>query len=365
MKSVTNNIYEKMTKYDFSVIIIAVIISIMGLINIYSATNKGFFGHQLILVGVGMALMIVFTIVDYRKMGRIVYIAYALNVLLLVVVLVLGRTAMGATRWLSISFLNIQPSELMKITMMLALAKYFNDDINVRGYTLRELLVPALMVAAPVGLVVIQPDLGTTLLLIIAAFSMFLFVKIRIQSVIILAVVAIITLPVVYNFALKDYQKKRVITFLNPELDPKGAGYNSLQSKIAVGSGRFTGKGFQKGSQTQLNFLPEHHTDFIFSVLAEEHGFLGTFFLVLLYTILLISGVRIASRAGDKMGVLIGVGCTAIIFWHVFINIGMVIGIMPIVGITLPFMSYGGTSIVVNFIMIGLLQSIAIRRFMF
>lgn len=367
MKDFSNisNIYEKLTKYDFSVVFISIIVSIIGLLNIYSSSNKGYFSHQLIFVAIGLASMIIFTILDYRKMGRAVYVVYALNVVLLLLVIGMGHSAMGATRWLSFGFLNLQPSELMKVTLTLALAKFFNDDINVRGYSLRQLVIPTIMVLLPVGLIAIQPDLGSALLLVAASFSVFLFVKIRMQSIVILAVVASIALPLGYNVALKDYQRKRVLTFLNPELDPKGAGYNSVQSKVAVGSGRLIGKGFMKGSQTQLNFLPEHHTDFIFSVLAEEHGFLGGLFLVILYAILFISGVRIASRAGDKMGVLVAVGCTAVLFWQVFINIGMVIGIMPIVGITLPFMSYGGTSIVVNFILIGLLQSIAIRRFMF
>jgi len=202
-------------------------------------------------------------------------------------------------------------------------------------------------------------------MLLIAAFSVFLFVKIRAQSLIILAVVGMIAVPIVYNFALKDYQKQRVATFLDPASDPKGSGYNSIQSKIAVGSGRFMGKGFKKGTQSQLNFLPEHHTDFIFSVFSEEHGFIGAFVLLLLYSLLFISGFRIAARADDKFGVLLAMGITSIMFWQTFINMGMVLGIMPVVGITLPFMSYGGTSLVINLIMVGLLQSIAIRRYMF
>ncbi|MFH1222878.1 MAG: rod shape-determining protein RodA [Pseudomonadota bacterium] len=367
MRNITDirTAYEAITKYDFSVVFIGLIITALGLMNVYSATRDSSFTHQMIFAAIGAVMMIIFTFIDYRKLGRIIYAAYVANVLLLILVLLIGRSAMGATRWLSFGFINIQPAEIMKVTMMLALAKYFSDDINIRGYTLKQLLVPAIIVMVPAGLVVIQPDLGSGLLIMFAAFSLFLFVKIRVQSIIILAVAAIITVPIVYNFALKDYQKKRVITFLNPELDPKGAGYNSLQSKIAVGSGRLFGKGFGKGSQTQLNFLPEHHTDFIFSVMGEEHGFLGSFILLILYAMLFVSGARIASRAGDKMGVLVAVGCTAIIFWQTFINIGMVIGIMPVVGITLPFMSYGGTSMVVNFIIIGLLQNIAIRRFMF
>jgi rod shape determining protein RodA len=360
---------EKAVKYDFSVVFISLIITLFGLFNIYSATivteGSAFFNRQLVSVIIGIVLMIVFSFIDYRKLGRSVYIIYGINVLLLLVVLIIGRSALGARRWLSFGFINLQPSELMKISLMLVLARYFSNDSNVEGYTLRELLVPAAMAVIPAGLVIVQPDLGSGMMLLVAAFSVFLFTKIRTQSLIILGIVAMIALPLVYNFALKDYQKQRVVTFIDPASDPKGSGYNSIQSKIAVGSGRFTGKGYMKGTQSQLNFLPEHHTDFIFSVFSEEHGFIGSFILLILYSLLFISGFRIAARADDKFGVILAVGLTAVIFWQALINMGMVIGIMPVVGITLPFMSYGGTSMVINMIIIGFLQSIAIRRYMF
>ena len=372
MKYVPETLYEKITKYDFSIVFISLILCGVGLFNIYSATGtstvegvKGLFSRQLISVAVGIALMIFFVMIDYRKLGYLPYILYGVSILLLVVVLVLGRSAYGARRWISIGFLNLQPSELAKFSTILALARYFTYDINVEGYSLRDLLIPTLIAVVPAGLIVIQPDLGSGLLLLIAVFSLFAFLKIRRSSLIIVAVVASIAVPVVYNFALKDYQRKRVLTFINPELDPRGAGYNSLQSKIAVGSGRLTGKGYMKGTQTHLNFLPEHHTDFIFSVLAEEHGFIGSVVLLLLYALLFVSGVRIASKAGDKMGVLVAVGFTAMLFWQTFINIGMVTGIMPIVGVTLPFMSYGGSSVIMTFAVVGMLQSISIRRYMF
>ena len=372
MKYVPETLYEKITKYDFSVVFISLILCTIGLFNIYSATGtstvagvQGLFTKQVISVGIGVALMAIFVMVDYRKLGHLPYILYGVSILLLLVVLVMGRSAYGAKRWISIGFLNLQPSEFAKFSTILALARYFTNDINVEGYSLRDLLVPAIIVAVPAGLIVIQPDLGSGLLLLISVFSLFVFLKIKKSGLIILAVIASITIPLVYNFALKDYQRKRVLTFIDPTLDPKGAGYNSLQSKIAVGSGRLVGKGYMKGTQTHLNFLPEHHTDFIFSVLAEEHGFVGSFILLLLYSLLFLSGIRIASRAGDKMGVIIAVGFTAMLFWQAFINIGMVMGIMPVVGVTLPFMSYGGSSVIMSFAVVGILQSISIRRYMF
>ena len=364
-----SRLQEKIVKYDFSVVFLSLIITIIGLFNVYSATivteGPDFFKRQLISAIIGVVFMVIFAFVDYRKLGRSVYVIYAINILLLMLVLVIGRSAMGAKRWISIGFLSLQPSELMKISIMLVLARFFSNDSNVEGYSLRELLVPAIIVAVPAMLVIIQPDLGSGMMLLIAAFSVFLFVKIRAKSLILLAIVGMIALPIVYNFVLKDYQRKRVVTFLDPASDPKGAGYNSIQSKIAVGSGRFSGKGYMKGTQSQLNFLPEHHTDFIFSVFSEEHGFVGSFILLVLYSLLFLSGFKIASRADDKLGVVLAVGLTAVMFWQALINMGMVIGIMPVVGVTLPFMSYGGTSLVINMIIIGLLQSIAIRRYMF
>jgi len=364
-----SRLQEKMAKYDFSVVFLGLIITIIGLFNIYSATSvaegPSFFKKQLISMVIGVIFMIVFMLVDYRKLGRLIYVIYGTNLFLLVLVLVLGRSALGAKRWLSFGIFNLQPSELMKISLMLMLARYFSDDTNVEGYTLRDLLVPAVIAGVPALLVILQPDLGSSMMLLIAAFSVFLFVKIKPQSLIILAIAGMIAVPIVYNFVLKDYQRQRVITFLDPASDPKGAGYNSIQSKIAVGSGRFAGKGFMKGTQSQLNFLPAHHTDFIFSVFSEEHGFLGAIALLILYSLLFISGYRIAARSDDKFGVLLGMGLTSVIFWQTFINMGMVVGIMPVVGVTLPFMSYGGTSLVINLIIIGFLQSIAIRRFMF
>lgn len=372
MKYVPETLLEKITKYDFSVVFLSILLCGIGLFNIYSATSSsivqgvdGLFARQLISVGIGLAIMIILVMVDYRKFGYLPYILYGISILLLLVVLVMGRSAYGAKRWISFGFINLQPSELAKFSTIFLLAKHFTSDINVEGYSLRDLLWPALMALVPAGLIIIQPDLGSGLLLLISVFSLFLFVKIKKSSIILLVIVASIGAPLTYRFALKDYQRKRVMTFIDPSLDPKGAGYNSLQSKIAVGSGRLTGKGYMKGTQTHLDFLPEHHTDFIFSVLAEEHGFLGSLFLLLLYGLLFFSGVRIASRAGDKMGVLLAVGFTAMLFWQAFINMGMVIGIMPVVGVTLPFMSYGGSSIIMSFAIIGILQSISIRRYMF
>ncbi|MBN1114311.1 MAG: rod shape-determining protein RodA [Oligoflexia bacterium] len=365
-------LYDKVLKYDYSITVMSILIVIIGAINLYSATHTstvagtaGLFKHQVIFLILGALLMVVFTFIDYRKLERFAYLVYAFNVLLLILVLVFGQESSGSKRWLSLGFTRIQPSEMMKLSVLWALARYFNNDRNIGGYSLKELFVPFMIALLPALLVIIEPDLGTGLIILLIAFSLFMFIKIKASSLIIIAVVGVISLPLVYSFVLKDYQKRRVLTFIDPSEDPRGAGYNSLQSRIAVGSGQLVGKGFMRGTQTQLNFLPEHHTDFIFSVLAEEHGFLGCSVLVILYSLLFFTGIRVSSKARDKLGAILAMGCVFILFWHVLINIGMVIGIMPIVGVTLPFMSYGGSSVIVNFILIGFLQNIAIRRFMF
>jgi rod shape determining protein RodA len=367
-----SSLYDKIFKYDLSILIITFFIVVAGFINLYSATQTStiqgtsvLFKQQLIYMAISIVCMLVFIFIDYHRFERLVIPAYVITIILLVLVLLVGKSSKGSSRWLSLGFINLQPSELMKLCIVWTLAKYFNNDRKVGGYSLKELFIPALMVVIPTGLTIIQPDLGTGIIITVVSFTIFMFVKIKLKSLLILTTVTVIALPIVYVFVLKDYQKKRVITFMDPASDPKGAGYNSLQSRIAVGSGQLFGKGYMKGTQTQLNFLPEHHTDFIFSVLSEEHGFLGTSMIVTVFSLLMFIGVRIAAKARDKLGAILAIGCTAIFFWHAFINIGMVIGIMPVVGVTLPFMSYGGSSMVISFIAIGTLQNIAIRRYMF
>lgn len=228
-----------------------------------------------------------------------------------------------------------------------------------------SLIRPAAILLPPFALTVIQPDLGTAMLLAIISGSMILFIGVRPAILIIAAIACVVAAPLIWNFGLRDYQRDRVMTFLSPGRDPRGAGYNSIQSKIAVGSGQILGKGFRKGSQSQLEFLPERHTDFIFSVLSEEHGFVGSITTLALFLVIFFMGVRIASQAPDKMGALVAIGVTAYLFWHVTINMGMVIGLLPIVGVPLPLLSYGGSSMLTTMVAMGLLSSVAYRRYLF
>jgi rod shape determining protein RodA len=259
---------------------------------------------------------------------------------------------------------SIQPSELVKIAVIISLARYYSKHANTKGFTLRELFTPLVLTIIPFILIVKQPDLGTAILVVLIAGSMTVFVKIERRSLLCIITGSTITVPMVW-FLLKGYQKKRILTFLNPDRDPLGAGYHIIQSKIAIGSGMISGKGFLKGTQNALSFLPEQHTDFIFSVLAEEWGLVGSVVILILFLTLIIWGLNIAYRCREPFGTIMAVGVAAMIFWQVFINIGMAMGLMPIVGVTLPFISYGGSSIISIMICIGLLMSISMRRFLF
>ena len=356
---------------DLSVIWFALVLIGIGITNLHSATfasgamESQFWKYQVMWVGIGTVICAISYFFHYRVLERFAYIAYGINLLLLVAVLVIGRSVLGSKRWLVFGPITVQPSEFMKITIAWTLAKYFHDDAQREFYDLKSLLVPVLLVLLPVLLVMAQPDLGTAMIILAVSASMMLFVRIRPRILLTVFLSAIVFLPVAYKFVLKDYQRQRIITFINPQSDPRGAGYNSIQSMIAVGSGQFLGKGFKKGTQSQLNFLPEHHTDFIFSVFSEEHGFVGFVVLISLYVSLLLGALKISYGSNDKFGMLFGMGLTALFFWHMFINIGMTTGIMPIVGVPLPFMSYGGSFMVSCMLAVALLTNIANKKSMF
>jgi rod shape determining protein RodA len=278
--------------------------------------------------------------------------------------MVKGRYVMGARRWLTIGPVNFQPSELAKLAVALALARWFHGDAERRkdGYRLRDLLIPLAITFVPAVLILKQPDLGTALVVLAVGFTQILFARVRWKTLAILVGVAVVGAAFVYPH-LKPYQKKRVETFLDPKADALGAGYHATQSMIAVGSGQGLGKGWGQGTQTYLSFLPEQHTDFIFSVWAEEHGFVGCLLLLALYFALVTSAVDISGNARDRFGHFLAVGLTGMLFWQVFINIGMVIGLLPVVGVTLPLLSYGGSSVIVIYTGIGLLANVSMRRF--
>jgi rod shape determining protein RodA len=363
---------EPFRRFDWSMILIAVLIFLIGLANLYSATftetvGRGltYYKAQMIWFGVGSLCGAIMLIPHYKTISRFAYPIYFANLFLLVLVLIAGKTSLGGRRWIGFGPIHFQPSEFMKISTALALAKFFETD-NVSGaYRFKDMLLPLALVGVPAGLIILQPDLGTAMVLILMFTSLMLFIRIDRKTLFVISIIGLITLPVIYNYGLKPYQRQRIITFINPAADPKGSGYNSLQSMIAIGSGQWLGKGFRKGTQSQLNFLPEHHTDFIFSVFSEEHGFLGAAILISLYIALLTTGLNIAYLSHDKFGTILSLGLLLVYFWHIFVNIGMVCGILPVVGVPLPFVSYGGSSLISACISIGLLTNISNKRTMF
>lgn len=342
----------------------------IGIMTLYSAVTAGpefpqktLYIKQLIWYGVGLMSMLMLILFDYRFLERWSTLIYIVCIGMLIYVIFFGKFAGGARRWLALGPFTIQPSEIVKLAVIISLARYYSKRITTDGFTLRELFRPLLMISIPFVLILKQPDLGTAILVVLIAGSITVFAKIERRSLSYLMMSGLIFLPMVWFF-LKGYQKQRILTFLNPERDPLGAGYHIIQSKIAIGSGMIHGKGFLKGTQNALSFLPEQHTDFIFSVLAEEWGVLGGFTLLALFVLLIIIGLNVAHSCREPFGILLSVGITAIIFWEVFINIGMVMGLLPVVGVPLPFISYGGSSIMSKMICVGLLLNISMRRFL-
>jgi len=359
------------TNFDWTLLGVVLVISALGVVNIYSASSSyrdigtPYFLKQLYWIAAGLTLCLTVCSLDYHLLEDFAYWLYGGVLLLLVMVLLVGKTSMGATRWIHLGFFNIQPSEPMKIVIIMTFARFFSRYPVFKGVTMRDLVYPLLLLGAPALLIMKQPDLGTAILVSLIAGTMLIFVGVRWSA---LATLFAAAIPLIYSgwrFVLHDYQKKRIYNFLNPDLDPQGSGYHIIQSKIAVGSGAIFGKGFMQGTQSQLRFLPEQHTDFAFSVFAEEWGFAGCLLMLALYLFLILWGLGIAKRCNDRFGSLLAIGVCAMLFWHIIINMGMVIGLFPVVGVPLPFFSYGGTSMVTSMIGVGVLLNISMRRFMF
>ncbi|WP_374073866.1 rod shape-determining protein RodA [Bdellovibrio bacteriovorus] len=360
-------------KLDINLIIVILALNVIGLINLYSATHgptstdvASLFISQIMWLVVGWTVFLVMTLLDYSIVSRIALGIYVLNLGAIIYVTFFGKVALGAQRWIDLGFFRYQPSETMKLALIMMMAKILaTRNTHGSGMGFKEMFMPLVILGIPFVFVVEQPDLGTAMMLAAIGGSMMIFAKIKRLIMASIIVLGIIALPVAWKFVLHDYQKNRVLTFLSPTSDPRGTGYNSIQSKIAVGSGRFFGKGFMKGTQSQLEFLPERHTDFIYSVLSEEHGFVGSISVIGLFCFLFITGIRIATNARDKFGALLTVGVLCYIFWHMFVNIGMVIGLLPIVGVPLPLLSYGGSSMLTTMAGLGIISSVAYRRYLF
>jgi rod shape determining protein RodA len=355
--------------FDWLLLALVLLIVAMGIVNLYSAgynrTPEGatpVYIKQMYWLGLGLGVMFFTLLYDYRHYEKIAYPLYLLSLILLIGVMVAGKMVSGSRRWLALGPFTFQPSELAKLAIILVLARYFHKRPHLSSLTLKDLLVPLAIAMIPVLIIIKQPDLGSGLLVLMVAGAIILFVGVHWRTLMICLLAMVLAAPAAWPF-LKDYQKQRILTFLDPEKDPLGAGYHIIQSKIAVGSGQFWGKGFLQGTQSQLYFLPEQHTDFVFSVFAEEWGFVGSALLLLFYTGLILWGLQIARTCKDRFGQFLAVGVTALVFWQVFINLCMVTGLMPVVGIPLPLLSYGGSSLITTMLALGILLNIRMRRF--
>ncbi|HET8723796.1 MAG TPA: rod shape-determining protein RodA [Anaeromyxobacteraceae bacterium] len=360
---------RSVARFPWHVAVLVLSICAIGVWNLASASRSSHdqvWVTQATWMGIGLVAALAVVLVDPRLFRRGAWVLYGLVLLFLVLVLLRGRVIMGARRWLTFGPVNFQPSEVAKIAVILVLARWFSSERESdprrgpRG--LAGIALPSLLVVVPAVLVQRQPDLGTALIILAVGATMILFAGVRWKTLVVLGLAGALAGAAAWPH-LKPYQRKRVETFLNPEGDVLGAGYHATQSMIAVGSGQVFGKGWGQGTQTLLSFLPEQHTDFIFSVWAEEHGFAGTLLLLALYFALVGSGITIALEARDRFGQFVAVGATALIFWHAFVNMGMVTGVLPVVGVTLPLMSYGGTSVVIVLSAVAMLASVGTKRF--
>ncbi|MCB0318020.1 MAG: rod shape-determining protein RodA [Bdellovibrionales bacterium] len=368
-------------QFDLSLFFISLLIPCLGLIVLYSAgysesANAVFnwipaeikspaFVKQAMFIGAGLLVMLVAISIPSDIFSRYAYLLYFIGICLLLVVLVAGVVSHGSRRWLAIGGFTIQPSELVKFSLILALSKYLSSHPpGPGGYGFKQLFMPLMIILFPTALIIKQPDLGTAISVAAIGVMMVLFMGVRIKC---LSIIAATGLAAIYPawLSLHDYQKRRVLALINPDADPLGSGYHIIQSKIAVGSGGFFGKGFMGGTQTQLEFLPEHTTDFVFSVLAEEWGFIGAVIVLSFYFLFLYKILSISVRSKDLFSVLVVFGIAASFFFHVIVNVGMVIGILPVVGLPLPLFSYGGSSVLSSMFAIGIVQGVTMRRLIF
>ena len=361
-----------------AILIIAILIACIGILSIYSSTYQKegefwqlIYKRQILWFILGLIFFVLASNLNYRRLWDMTYFLYALALFLLFLVFVLGTVRLGAQRWLKFVWFNIQPSEIAKLAIVIFLAKYFSaksiDDVSLQVNRMgiwRALVLPLLFVAIPVGLIIEQPDLGSGATVMLIFITMLYLAGVRFRYIFVFLLMIIVCFPVLWHF-LRDYQRDRLLVFLNPNIDPLGAGYTVIQSRIAIGSGGFLGKGWLSGTQSQLRFLPESHTDFIFATFAEEWGFLGSCALLFLYYLLIRQGITIAQRSSDNFGRLLALGISLMLGLEVFINIAMNMGLAPVVGLPLPLMSYGGSSMFLTFISLGILANINKTRSVF
>ncbi|MFT5444095.1 MAG: rod shape determining protein RodA [Myxococcota bacterium] len=356
--------------FDWVFLAIATLLLCFAFVNLTSATNSGVEGgmsdvvrRQGLVVGFCTAVMIVILMIDYRHFERFALLLYAASLALLVATLIVAPETRGARAWLFEG--RVQPSEFAKITLVLVMARHFHRNPPEPNAGLRQLVRPLLIAAPPVGLILAQKDMGVALLTLLVALTFLPFVRLSGRAWAGIVAAGVGALTALWSYGLKGYQQQRILDFLDPERDPLSSGYQAMQSRIAVGAGGLFGSGWMEGTQTQLRFLPTQHTDFIFSVLAEEWGFVGSIITLSLFLSMLLWGLWIASNSKDGFGAMLAVGLVGTLFWPAVINIAMVLGLAPVIGVPLPLFSYGGSAMLSAFISIGLLLNISMRRYLF
>jgi rod shape determining protein RodA len=355
---------EKLSQVSWGLVLLLAMIAGVGFAMLYSAAGGNVSPWalpQMARFGTGLTVLLVVALVDIRVWHRYAYVLYGVSIVLLAIVDLIGIVGMGAQRWLDLYVIQIQPSEIAKIAIVLALARYFHGLTAEDAQRFWPLLPPVGLTLLPAALVMKQPDLGTAAMLIAAGVCVFFAAGVRLRYFVIAGVLALAVLPLGWSM-MHDYQHDRVLTYLDPERDPLGAGYHILQSKIALGSGGVFGRGYLEGTQSHLSFLPEKQTDFIFTMLAEEFGLVGAVALLGLYALILLYGLAIGLRASSQFGRLTAVGLTGIFFLYVFINVAMVTGLVPVVGVPLPLVSYGGTSMMTLLFGFGVMASVHVHR---
>lgn len=353
---------------DYVLIAVTLLIIATSLIIIGSATHVNnpsedrywYVQRQGLFAVVNVIIIFIMLHFDYRVLAKYGNVLYIFNLIMLLAVMFVGTSALGAQRWIQIGPISLQPSEFSKIIMIISLANMLEKRVG-KLNTFKEIIPVFVYVGVPFLLVMKQPDLGTSLVFLAIMFGMIFIAGISLKHLAAIFAAGTAFMPIFWHF-LKDYQKKRLTVFIDPNVDPLGSGYHIIQSKIAIGSGMLFGKGLFAGTQSQLNFLPENHTDFIFAVVGEELGFIGAVFVLTLYLILMYRGVKIAAAAKDSFGALLATGITSMLTFHVLVNVGMTAGIMPVTGIPLPMMSYGVSSLTTNLVSIGILLNIYMRR---
>lgn len=336
----------------------------IGILLLFSASGgsiEPWAERQFIRFLMGCAVLLMIVLIDLRTWMKYAYVLYGVSLVLLIAVDIMGAVNMGAQRWLDLGFMQLQPSELMKITLVLALARYFHGSGDEDVERTTHLFIPLLMMAVPVALILVQPDLGTALMLVFVTVAIFFLIGVQVWKFALVGVMGLIAVPIGWHF-LHDYQRQRVLTFLDPERDPLGAGYHILQSKITLGSGGFFGKGFLEGTQSHLNFIPEKHTDFIFTILAEECGLIGSALLLALYVAIIVIGFKMALKSCNFFGKILALGLIVNFSLYVFINISMVMGLLPVVGVPLPLVSYGGSAMLVLMAGFGFIENVYVNQ---